>query len=55
MADLDKRLRRLSQKWIAQARHPQRMNQPEERRLLEKCAAELEAELHTERQSGDGS
>jgi hypothetical protein len=54
---LERRLRLLAQKWIAQARHPQRAKRPDERRLLEKCASELEAELHTARQSGryDGS
>jgi len=39
------RLRKLRAKWISQARHPQRMNRPDERKMLEKHAAELTAEL----------
>jgi hypothetical protein len=46
MEDLETRLRRLSQKWISQARHPMRVNAPQDRELLEKCARELHQELH---------
>lgn len=47
--ETEKRLRRLAVKWVSQARHPMRVNRPEERDLLIKCAAELQQELHAER------
>lgn len=42
-------LRILSQKWISQARHPQRSRQPEVRDALMKCAADLQELLFTYR------
>lgn len=45
----EQRLRKLAIKWVSQARHPMRVNRPEERALLMKCAAELQAEIHAER------
>lgn len=42
------RLRRLSVKWVSKARHPMRVNRPEERELLMRCAAELYEEIHAE-------
>jgi proline dehydrogenase len=47
--ETERRLRRLAIKWVSQARHPMRVNRPEERALLVKCAAELQQEIHDER------
>lgn len=47
--ETERRLRRLAVKWISSARHPMRVNRPEERDLLMRCAAELQEELHAER------
>lgn len=52
--ETEKRLRRLAVKWVSQARHPMRVNRPEERALLIKCATELQQELHDERASTAG-
>lgn len=47
--ETERRLRRLAIKWTSKARHPMRVNRPEERDLLMQCAAELQQELHAER------
>lgn len=52
--ETERRLRRLAIKWVSQARHPMRVNRPEERELLIKCAAELQQEIHAERSRVNG-
>lgn len=47
--ETQQRLRKLAIKWVSQARHPMRVNHPEERALLMKCAAELQQEIRDER------
>jgi hypothetical protein len=43
LAELRASLRQLAQKWIAQARHPQRMARPEEKDLIMRHVEDLEA------------